>query len=385
MNLADALPFILGGGLALSDMNTSSPSVHSSQVSTPGSWGGLGAGTTDSVWGDLMANLGAISGLQGEDYLHKMQSLEDRYQGLAGLGQDYKGDLSSAHGAYNTRMDELQRPAFNLSLGGQQFGVTPRRNAMLADMAENVLTNRVSRAGSELSLDSALLEEQFNKQQQTAPSSQYSDAAEKLWPYMSQMQDWRYSNPSVSATETGDYTPTPSEVAGNFASTYGVFDDLINGISGGSAAGGGGLASLLGGGGGLSSLFGGGGAGTAGVAGMTPAGAGLGGGAAAGAAPGLSGAAAAGVSPFLAAAPFAAMGAYILNKGMQQNSGPDQGINPVEYLNQAKAGAKNYTNPETGQVFTITPESIEKVKNSLFMTHGAGGVKNPYHNPNYMR
>jgi hypothetical protein len=182
-------------------------------------------------------------------------------------------------------------------------------------------------------------------------------------------------------------------------------------------AGGGGLSSIFGGGGGAAAAGGAGtagsaalGGGGAGVAGMTPSGAGLGGGAAAGAAPALNALAGGGTAAQAAgvggagafnsatatglgtsglgmaagALPFALMGGYILNKGMQQNSGPDLGINPIEYLNQASAGAKNYTNPETGQVFTITPESIEKVKNSLFMTHGAGGVKNPYHNPNYM-
>lgn len=181
-------------------------------------------------------------------------------------------------------------------------------------------------------------------------------------------------------------------------------------------AGGGGLSSLLGGGGSAGTAAAAGGAGAAGAAGMgagsvpgmSPAGAGLGGGAAAGAAPALNALAGGGTAAQAAgvggagafnsatatglgtsglgmaagALPFAAMAAFIANKGMQQNDGPDQGINPIEYLQQAQSGAQYYTNPETGQVFTITPESIQSVKDSLFMTHGVGGVQNPY-SPEY--
>ena len=73
-------------------------------------------------------------------------------------------------------------------------------------------------------------------------------------------------------------------------------------------------------------------------------------------------------------APFAAMGGFIGYKALQQNKGPDEGVNPLDYLKAAERGDKYYTNPETGQVFTITPESVKKVKESAFMTHGSGGI-----------
>jgi hypothetical protein len=132
-------------------------------------------------------------------YSNVMQSLADNLLGSTG----------DATNAYTNRMTELQQPAFNIGIGGQQIGVTPRRNSMLAEMAANTYGADVSQANRYNDVYTNLANLDLQRGEMQLPGTSELAALQTMWPYLSQMQNLRYNLPTT--TQTATYSPTMLE------------------------------------------------------------------------------------------------------------------------------------------------------------------------------
>jgi len=115
--------------------------------------------------------------------------------GYNNIYNDMMRTLQSSTGAYEDRVGELSRPAFNIGVGDQTLGIVPKRNSMLADMAGNVMAAQKSDLGASTEMRLAALDRFYPG----AAREAYLNAA---FPLYMQMQGMRYGTPSSTQTAT---------------------------------------------------------------------------------------------------------------------------------------------------------------------------------------
>lgn len=258
---SNVLGNMMGGGSSGRSASTS----QSSQVS-PAPWGalygnpssfpsalspGLGGGGFASAAIEKLISQGAgVSGPMGNlfdqiatdlygsylggagDYGEaKRDIMSDLLAAVSGLSTDYMADTGAATDQYLSTMSGLRQPAFDLSIGGQEFGVTPQRNAMLADMAANVMGAQTSQAQRGFDIGSALSQLQYQTDEAGIPLNMALAGIGELWPYIAQAQSWRFGLPSSETTQSASYNPSIWETIGNAVNTYQTISDLWNTMS----------------------------------------------------------------------------------------------------------------------------------------------------------
>lgn len=218
---------ILGGG----EYNPNTSTVKNKV--TPADWNDLETGGTNyagGVWNDFINGLWNAAGYANNDYAgtkyadQKNKVLQDLIDATTGIGDTYLGETGSAVNQYEDTLGGLSKPAFNIGVAGQNVGVTPKRNAMLADMATNLVQAQTAQAGRKKDVGSILADLNQQLGTQEIGMNKLLAGSERLWPYVQAMQGWRFGLPS--STESATYNPSLTEIFGNLGESAGVLQDL---------------------------------------------------------------------------------------------------------------------------------------------------------------
>lgn len=227
----------VAGSLLSSRGGGSSASTQTSQSNqvTPAGWSALGPGYSNmsNLWSSLAGQLRNAGSYSGEEGYYQRDILSDLLSSMTGASADYLSGTGAATDDYLSAMSGLRQPAFDLSIGGQDFGVTPQRNAMLADLASNTMGARIAEAQRGFDVQSALNQLGYNVDEAGSPLSLRLTGIEQLWPYINQAQSWRFGLPSSQTigTESAQYNPSIWETIGNAVNTGQTVMDLWNSVS----------------------------------------------------------------------------------------------------------------------------------------------------------
>lgn len=225
VNLGASIADLFGWGG--DDSNTATTETTRS----PAPWSSVGPGAQDA-WNNVLGGVYNAAGyadpsLTGTTYANQQnQVLEDLVREMGGLSSSYLSGTGGATSDYTSRMEELSRPAYSIKVAGQDVGVTPRRNSMLADMAQNVMSAKVGQSGREFQTGGQMADLNYQFGNQQIPLNMLLAGTEKLWPYMSQMQGWRFGLPST--TESATYNPSLSENLARIVQASQSVNDLWN-------------------------------------------------------------------------------------------------------------------------------------------------------------
>lgn len=255
--LAPAAPFLASAGLSLLDRFTrKDPQITNTNQVTPASWEQiLGqmvnpgqdytslVGDFTSFSGDNPTSIGSwLQNTLMSDIKGTMNVGRDQNNAIRGAWADIQREAADSTGSYDrealaarddylAKIREAETPAFQLGVGGQQFGVVPKRNAMLADMADAVRRSRLEYAGGKREGESMLSDLGFQSKMALSPQEMGLTNVKALWPYIMELQKMRFGLPSNTTTETGQYTPSLTEELGSFAKNSSTFQDLFDAMN----------------------------------------------------------------------------------------------------------------------------------------------------------
>lgn len=159
------------------------------------------------------------------------KAINELTKSITGANKTYGDVNNQATANYIEELAGLRSPSFQMSVGGQNFGVVPKRNAMLADMAANVYGARTSNAATQAQLAAANANQIYDQTIQTSPMLEQLAGFSQLWPYLKTMQEWRFGLPSSTTNETASYNPSITEQIGSVAKNTQTLTDLWNSLN----------------------------------------------------------------------------------------------------------------------------------------------------------
>lgn len=223
------------GGIA-SSMSGGSSGGSSSSSSTvvPAPMDSFGRGTDEyirSIWKtgiEQLLDASESSLTEGDSQNAILGDLLNSLSSIYGNSINSSGSITDA---YTNRLNELSQPAFNIGIGGQQLGIVPQRNTMLADMAKNVYSAGINQTDTERQLNTELAKLLYEKESSNTETQNTLAGLETIWPYLETIQSLRFGLPSTTTTQEASYSPSIFESLGQGVQLYNTLSDLWKGVS----------------------------------------------------------------------------------------------------------------------------------------------------------